>query len=163
MEIKPEYKKIAVTGVEVSVYAHATEDERRVKEAVMNMIPIEARESSLKMQRMTGHHGDPILLMTMRIKNRKKAKVIFHNLVRLMSAMEHFSPIEDTGDRIDEKGNLYMRFDKQIAYRGRVKLNNVDPIRMKFRFRIPHGLDPARAVEAYIAGVIDEIGKEIDK
>ena len=161
MEINPDHKKITVTDVEVSVYAHATEDERRVEEAVMNMIPIEARESVLKIRKMTGHHGDPILLMTMRIKNRKKAKVVFHNLVRLMAATEHFSPIEDTGDRVDEKGNLYMRFDKQLAYRGRVKLNNVDPIRMKFRFRIPHGLNPARAVEDYIAGAIKEIGKEI--
>lgn len=162
MEIKPEYKKIAVTRVEVSVYAHATEDESRVEQAVMNMIPIESREGGLKIRRMAGHHGDPILLMTTRIKNRKKAKAVLHNLVRLMAALEYLSLIEDAGDRIDEKGNLYMRLDKQIAYKRRAKLNNVDPIRMKFSFRIPYGLDPARAVEDYIASVI-EVGKEIGR
>jgi len=165
MGTKPEQGKATMAGVEVSVYAHATEDEGRVEQAVMNMIPVEAREGGLKVRKLTGHHGGPILLMTTRIRNRKKAEEIFYNIVRSMASIDRLTLSEGAGDRVDERGNLYLRLDKQRAYARGAKLKNVDPIRIKFRFRIPHGSDPAGAVGNYITGVIDEIenGSRVDE
>jgi RNA binding exosome subunit len=60
-----------VKSAEISVFSHATEDEAKVKKAIMNLVPnieIEIEESKL-----SGHFEDPILLFTSKIEHRKDA------------------------------------------------------------------------------------------
>lgn len=146
-------KAPAITGVEIWVCAHATEDEVKVERAVLNMIPEAVGRPISKVQRLSGHHNDPILLMRMRINKRKAAGEMFRNIVRSLSPLDRQRLFDEAEDRVDEAGNLYLRLDKQDAYRGRAMLCEADPIRMKFRFRVPHGADPASTVRAYIAEV----------
>lgn len=146
-----------ITGVEMSVCAHATEDEIKVEQAILNMTPEGFGRPITKVHRLRGHHNDPIVLMRMRIDKRKAAYDMFYNLVRSLSALERQRLFDEAKDRVDEAGNLYLRIDKQSAYLGRVVLHEADPIRMKFRFRLPHRADPISAVRAYINEVIEVV------
>lgn len=147
----------AIKGVEISVFAHATEDEERVRQAVMNLIPEGVDAVGAEVQRLRGHHNDPILLMTMRIKRRRAAGELFRNLIRGLSTPDRLRLLDEVEDRVDEAGSLYLRLDKQEAYRGRAALHDVDPIRMKFRFRVPHKADPVTFVRSHVSNIIDEI------
>jgi len=151
-----------IVSAEVSVFSHATEDEGKVEEAVLNVIQGEDRGRP-KVQRLTGYHNDPITMMTWRVRKRKAAAEIFLGLMRSLAARDRWRLIEEAEDRVDEAGNLYLRLDKQRAYRGRAVLHEADPIRVKFRFRIPHGAEPVGAVRDALASVVDEIEREADR
>lgn len=148
-------REVEISGVETSVFIHATEDEGKVERAVVNIIPVEDRGP--KVQRLRGHFKDPIILMMTKIRKRKAAREAFRSLIRALSPLDRRRLIDEAEDRVDKAGTLYMRFDKQRAFRGKAVLHETDPIRVKIRFRLSHGADPVRAVRASIVAVIDEI------
>jgi len=146
----------ATLSVEASVFAYATEDEAKVEHALKNTLKAEA-ESDIEMQRLSGHYNDPLSLMTLRITNRKAAHEVFVNVIRGLSTMDRERLLDEIEDRVDDSGNLYLRLDKQSAFTGRMVLQEIDPVRLKFRFRVPHGSDPKLNIRSYIASVLDEI------
>lgn len=150
---------VMVRGVEISVFAHATEDEEKVERAVLNIIHMEAGANP-KIQRMKGHYNDPITLITTKIKKRKAAQEVFHGLIRSLSPVDRHMLLDEVEDRVDNAGNLYLRLDKQNALCGKVILHEADPIHVKIKFRIPHRVDPVTAVHAYVASIIDEAENE---
>jgi len=149
-----------ISGLEVSVFTHATEDERKVERAVLNIISIGVGGTSSKVQRLRGHFNDPIVLTTMRIRKRKAAREAFRSLIRSLSPLDRRRLLDEAEDRVDNAGNLYLRLDKQSAYLGRAVLHDADPIHMKTRFRPPHSVDPVRAVRESLAAIIDEAEQE---
>jgi RNA binding exosome subunit len=64
--------------------------------------------------------------------------------------------MEEVEDRSDKAGSLYLRLDKQGALKGVRALVDIDPIRMRFRFRIPHKTDPVVVISASITSIIDD-------
>jgi len=138
------------------VFAHATEDEGRVERALMKLIP-DAVERSLEVRTLSGHYGDPLTLLTVKVPRGKEAEAAIRNLVEGFSTLDRRSLIEGVDDRVDEAGNLYIRLDKQRAYTGKASLNEADPIRFKFRFRVAHGSDAVGSVRAFLAEVLDEV------
>jgi len=147
-----------VEGVEISVFVHATEDEGKVERAALNLIPEGIGTPTSKVRRLTGHHNDPIVLMTMRIKKKTAAGEIFRNLLRSLSKLDRLRLIDEAEERVDEAGNLYLRLDKQSVYRGKAVLQESDAIRVKFKFRVPHGANPVSTVRASIAEVEQKSG-----
>ena len=150
-----------IVGAEVSTFVHATEDEGKVERAVLKALPGAVDRTGFRVQRLSGQYNDPILMMTMRIR-RKAAAKMFRHVVRSLSALDRQRLIDEAGDRVDGAGNLYLRLDKQSAYLGRAVLHEADPIRVKFRFRVPHGADPVTAVSASLAAVLDE-ARDLDQ
>ena len=156
----------SINGAEVSVFSHATEDEAKVRKAVFNLVHEEYSKSGLATQGLTGHYNDPLVLMTLKIVGRKDTFEAFKQIMEKLSTQDRLRLLDEAGDRVDEAGNLYVRLDKQRAFGGVAVLNDPDPIRVKFKFRIPHGSDPAVAVRSFILNVIGEIegvSKEEDK
>jgi len=145
---------VVALGVDISVFAHATEDEGRVEEAVFNIIP--GVVANPKIQRLRGHFKDPIVMIMTRIKKRKAAHEVFHSLIKSLSFQDRQRVLDEIEDRVDDARNLYLRFDKQDAFRGRAVLHEVDPIHVKIKFRTPHGMDPVAAIRASIAAAINE-------
>ena len=153
---------VVTSGVEISVFVHATEEEEKVERAVLNIIPTGVGANP-KIQRLRGHYNDPIILMTTRIRKRKAAREVFRGLIHSLSSLDRRRLFDEIEDRVDEAGNLYLRLDKQNAYRGRAVLHESDPIHVKFKFRIPHGVDPIRAVLASISAINNEAEHESAK
>jgi len=142
------------SGVDISVFAHATEDEGRVERAVFNIIP--GVGAPPKIRRLRGHYKDPIVLIMMEIKKKKAAQEVFHGLMKSLSFQDRQRLLDEIEDRVDDAGNLYLRFDKQNAFRGRAVLREADPIHVKIKFRTPHGIDPVTALRASVVASIQE-------
>ena len=130
-----------VREVEVSAFTHATEDEDKVEEAMKNLLPEENRDLWLTRKTLKGYHGDPITIVTGKIRTKKGATGVLRRVVQELSSLDQQRMLNETEERLDEGGNLYIRLDKQNAYRGKVSLLKTDPVKMKFRLRFPHGKD----------------------
>ncbi len=133
--------KIPIAYIEIRVFAHATEDLDKVLTAAKNTMPAESTSAvSFKKTDLTGHHGNPITLFETRIKNRKAAQAFLEKLASGLGIMDK----ELLGNEIlehVEKGNLYLRLDKQSAYLGELKLGSPDPIHLRIHFRKPRAED----------------------
>lgn len=145
-----------VREVEVSVFSHATEDEDKVEKAMRNLLPEENRDLWLTRKTLKGYHGDPITIVTGKIRTKKGATGVLRRVVQEISSLDQQRLLDELEERLDEGGNLHIRLDKQNACLGKVRLLETDPVKMKFRLRLPHGKDRAE----YVRDIIDAIIKE---
>ncbi|MBS7653436.1 hypothetical protein KEJ13_09975 [Candidatus Bathyarchaeota archaeon] len=144
-----------VVSVEASVFSYATEDEKKVERALFNLIPEEVIKPSLRVERLSGHYRDPLLMIRGRVTDRGLAGEILRRLVEALPPIDRERLIQEIGDRVDEANNLYLRFDKQKAYHGRVLLSEADPIRLKFKFSSCK--DHVSAIKSHIASIIEDL------
>ncbi len=145
-----------VREVEVSALSHATEDEDKVEKAMKNLLPEENRDLWLTRRTLKGYHGDPITIVAGKIRTMKGATGVLRRVVQELSSLDQQRLLDELEERLDEGGNLYIRLDKQNAYLGKVLLLETDPVKMKFRLRLPHGKDRSE----YIREIVDTIIKE---
>ena len=125
----------SVSLVEVSLFAHATEDENKVLTAAKNLLPATQLENiSFTKNSLRGHHGNPIVLFETEIRDREILGAVVENLARGLSSLDKEKLLREAKSHV-EKGNLYLRFDKQAAFRGEFKLGVSDPIRVRLRLK----------------------------
>jgi len=142
--------KAPVGYVDLRVFAHATEDPERVLVAVRNLLPSESVDSVVfKRSNLTGHHGNPILLFEARVKERKLVQAVFAKLCSGLGLMDKEVLAGEISEHL-ERGNLYLRLDKQSAFLGEVRLGSVDPVHVRVHFK-KHGMDE-------VVGVCREFG-----
>ena len=120
--------------MEVSSFIHATEDPDKVIAACRNVLPADyADEITFESRNLLGHYRNPITLLRARIKKKQVLKAFIENLTGSLSEVEKEYLASDVKRRIDDKGALYLRLDKQEAFQGQMKLGNIDPIRITIR------------------------------
>lgn len=121
--------------IDVSLFAHATEDESKVIHAVQNLLPTKYLDSiTFKQQNLHGHHKNPIVLFETRIKDKEIIQAFVENLSSNLSIVDKQNLLDEISRHV-EKGSLYLRLDKQAAFQGNFKLCTADPIRVRIRFR----------------------------
>jgi RNA-binding protein len=125
----------AIGYIDMRVFAHATEDPDKVQKAVRNLLPTELSETLIfEIQSCTGHHGNPIILFTAKLTDKKLLPKALEKIGKDLSALDK----EELNRNINlhlEKGNMYLRFDKQSAFLGSLKLTQNDPIHLKIHFK----------------------------
>ena len=132
---------VSVAYVDVRAFAHATEDLDKVLAAVRNVMPQELactvvfKETALK-----GHHGNPITLFEARIKSRNMAQAFLEKLASEMNMIDKEQLNSEILQHL-ERGNLYLRLNKQSSFRGKVKLGSTDPIHVRIHFKKPRAED----------------------
>jgi RNA binding exosome subunit len=139
-----------IKAAEITVFAHATEDEEKVKQAVKHVAPY---EHAFKSQRLSGHYDDPINLLTSKTTKKKEAMDLLCNIINKLSSLDKQTLLDELPNHIDPRGNLYIRLDKQRAYNSKVTLHENDPIRIKIRFQLPHKADPVVIIREYIVNL----------
>jgi RNA binding exosome subunit len=132
------------------VLVHATEDESKVRRAVLNLLPPDIYPPAFEAVKLEGYYGDPITVLKLNLKHRKPATELFEHIVRRLSSLDTSSLLDLLPQYIDESKNLYMRLDKQKAYTGKVVLERHDSIRVKARLRLPHKADPVESIRMYV-------------
>jgi len=124
-----------IAYVDIRVFSHATEDEKKVMEAVRKILPVSyAEEITFEKHALYGHHGNSITFFQTRITDKEILKAIIENLSSHLITLDK----EELRLRIaefTEKGSLYLRLNKQAALRGEFKLDQVDHIRIHVRFK----------------------------
>lgn len=124
-----------IAFVEISFFAHATEDENKVLEAVRHLLPTEQVENIVfKRSNLRGHHGNPITLFEAKTQEKEIVRAVVENLSSGLSSLDKESLLREVELHV-EKGNLFLRFDKQAAFQGNFKLGVSDPIRVRLRFK----------------------------
>jgi len=96
----------------VSAHAHATEDEKRVLEAMRRILP-----KSIEVGRhdMKGHHGNPIVSFEAKVTQKKDLRELWQSVLSGLRQGEFERLRSNVGERVDEGRNFYLRFDKQMA------------------------------------------------
>ena len=115
--------QIPLHYVDLRTFCYATEDEKRVEEALRTFLPDGEDDEPFEIERAEseGHYGDRILVLSARVE---KADDVRHVLSRL-SDLESFDDLVDELDeRVTENTELFLRLDKQAAFEGDVKLGD---------------------------------------
>jgi RNA binding exosome subunit len=121
--------------IDIRVFAHATEDPAKVQTAVRNLLPDELAQTIIfQKTSLTGHHGNPITLFAAKLTDKKILPLALQKIGLGLSSLDK----EELGFNLKlhlEKGNLYLRFDKQSAFLGTIKFSRNDAIHMKIHFK----------------------------
>ena len=127
--------KPPIAYIDIRVFAHATEDPTKVQTAVRNLLPMELAQTLVfQKTSCTGHHGNPIILFTSKLTDKKLLPTALEKIGKGLGALDKEELNRDIKLHI-EKGNLYLRFDKQSAFLGALKFSQNDPIHLKIHFK----------------------------
>jgi hypothetical protein len=127
--------KPTIAYMDIRVFAHATEDPEKVQTAVRNLLPDELAQTILfQKTSLTGHHGNPITLFTAKLTDKKMLSRALEKIGLGLNSLNK----EELNQNLKlhlEKGNMYLRFDKQSAFWGAFKFSQNDPIHLKIHFK----------------------------
>jgi RNA binding exosome subunit len=128
-----------IHSVEISTIAHATEDQSKV-EAVLRKLMADSNQPFTR-RYLEGHHRNPIITFNAKLTDRVAAQFA-RNFVKQLSRNSRLRIQRNLALHSDDKGNLYIRVDKQKPVKGEVELGEDDPIRIKIKFnRLTGDLD----------------------
>ena len=127
--------KPPIAYIDIRVFAHATEDPEKVQTAVLNLLPEElAKTIIFQKTTLTGHYGNPITLFVAKLTDKKLLLGVLQKIGLGLSSLDKEELCQTLKLHL-EKGNLYLRFDKQNAFLGTIKLAQYDPIHVKIHFK----------------------------
>jgi RNA binding exosome subunit len=144
-----EEDSLKFSAAEINLVLHATEDEGKVLKAVEDVLLVPSKRfSGLPSE---GHYKNRILLEKALLSSNEAGSLAKRVISLLNSAdREHLSRL--VHEYSDEKGNLYIRLDKQRMCQGKVSLSETDAIRI--RFKPVKRYKPSGAIEGYL-GLFD--------
>lgn len=129
-------------AADVSVIIHATEDKNKVLESICGIFSIDANR--FRHTELVGHWGNRISLLTGSLESVEANRLVQKILLSL-SPVEKNQLLTSSHSFIDEKGNLYLRLDKQRICQKRISLSETDSIRLRFkparRFKVNSNYD----------------------
>ncbi len=137
---------ITIYEVIITSHCHATEDCRKVIKALKNLLPKDVSQNIKPViQSYQGYYGNPIKVITVTLRGNDAEKFLEYLSKRLSDTDKSILGI--TLDlRYDERNNkLFIRFDKQAAYRGEHVISDTDDIvKIVLSFKGPHRIDKVR-------------------
>ena len=106
-----------IHNISYRVFVYGTENEEKVKEAVQTLFP----NSHPQTDTTEGYFKNPLLILHDKITRKREIKEFVQILEQIDAASKKRlrSGLEN---KMDEKGNLFLRFDKQRAYLGDLKI-----------------------------------------
>ncbi len=140
-------------SAKISTIIHATEDPEKVAEAIRNL-SLGGMPLGPTLNRAKGHHGNEIVTMVFTIRNAKNVEGFLRNTWKGLSQLDRTEVHSSLTSRIDNAGTLFLRIDKQEALKGRIRLQDTDPIKIAISFRTisPKG-----------DGFVDNIQKKLEE
>lgn len=127
--------RIPIAYIDIRVFVHSTENIDKVLNAVRNTLPAELFDMILfKKTNLKGHYRNPIILIESRIKEKDTVGAVFEKLASNLNDMDKELLSSEIKQHLD-KGNLYIRLDKQSAYVNELKLCSADPIHVRIHFK----------------------------
>jgi RNA binding exosome subunit len=139
-------------SAKISTIIHATEDPEKVAKAIRNLSLGEMPLGST-VNRAKGHHGNEIVTVVFTIRNAKNVEGFLRNIWNGLSQLDRTEVHSSLTSRIDNAGTLFLRIDKQDALRGRIRLQDTDPIKIAVSFR---------AISPKGGGFVDNVQKWLE-
>lgn len=98
--------------IDLRTFCYATEDEKRVEDALRTFLPDEFEIDRVENE---GHHGDRIVVLSARVDTADEMRYVLDRLGELDRLDE---VVDELDDRVDDNTSLFLRLDKQAAFRG---------------------------------------------
>lgn len=121
-------------------FVYGTESEEKVREAIFTLLP-----TAQPLKEITeGYHKNQVIILQGKTTKKREIKDFLEKLHSLKpSAKKRI--LRELEDRMDDRGNLFLRFDKQRACLGDLKLvEHGDALHLKLKI----AAYPARKEEA---------------
>ena len=121
-------------------FVYGTENEEKVREALSTLLP-----TAQPLKEITeGYHKNQVIILQEKITKKRDIKDFLEQLHSLKpSAKKRI--LRELEGKMDDRGNLFLRFDKQRAYLGDLKVvEHGDAIHLKLKI----AAYPARKDEA---------------
>ena len=132
--------KKTFASLHARAFCHATEDLDKVKKAMENALG----QTEIKVSKTEGVHGNPIAVLEASVVDSDGIAEFFGKL----SEGDLSELLATLGERVDDGCNLFLRIDKQEAYKGLQRLaTDGDVISIRLRVRAY----PAKREIAYAA------------
>jgi RNA binding exosome subunit len=123
-----------VASARVSAIVHATEDAERVHQALIRLFPNGSLSSKRETRRFYGHYGNEIHMIELSIRGSLANSLLAH-VWKSLASFDRASVLSELEARVDMSAALHLRFDKEEAFRGIIKLKDQDPIKIQLSFR----------------------------
>jgi len=121
-------------SVKISTISHATEDPAKVAQAIRNL-SLDETSLGFMMNRAKGHHGNEIATSVFMIRSARSAEMFLKNIWSGLSQLDRTEVFSSLASRIDSAGTMFLRVDKQEALKGRIRLEDTDPVKIEVSFR----------------------------
>jgi len=123
-----------VIWIDLETFAHATEDPEKVLKAFSFLLP-NSTEKLITRDRVLGHYNNEIIIFKARITNKKQIENFLRSLSERIDEEDKRRLFNLFDKRLDDSGTLYLRFDKQEAFLGELRLSEgEDVIRVRIKF-----------------------------
>jgi Predicted exosome subunit len=106
-----------IHNISYRVFVYGTENEEKVKEAVQTLFP----NSHPQTDTTEGYFKNPVLILHDKITKNRELKE-FVKILEQIDAASKNQLRSELENKMDERGNLFLRFDKQRAYLGDLKI-----------------------------------------
>ncbi|MEX2348199.1 MAG: RNA-binding domain-containing protein [Nitrosopumilaceae archaeon] len=118
-----------VNQIEITfeVIIHATEDKRKILDSIDELFEI--KEQEFIEEKLSGHFGNPILLLKVRIY-KKRAEGFLKKLISKISKLQMNEFLQEI-DMHFEDSSLFLRVGKQDVIRKSVSFQQNDAIKIK--------------------------------
>ena len=128
-------REYSIQSVEISTIAHATDDLDKVQHALTAILPESLKQRQVFTRRyLEGHHRNPIVTFDAKLTKSAEVAEFTDNLMTHLDRTGRLKIERDLDLHSDMEGNLYIRINKQQAYRGSIELGIEDPIRVRIKF-----------------------------
>jgi RNA binding exosome subunit len=111
--------------IDLRTFCYATEDDKRVEQALRTYL---SEEFEIERAKSEGHHGDRILVLSTRVENADEMRHVLSKVAELPDAE---TLLDELDERVDDNCSLFLRLDKQAAYRGAAELGEGITFRAK--------------------------------
>ena len=121
-------------------FVYGTENEEKVREALFTLLP-----TAQPIKEITeGYHKNQVIILQGKITKKRETKDFLEKLGSLKPPSKK-RILRELEDKMDDRGNLFLRFDKQRAYLGDLKIvEHGDSLHLKLKI----AAYPARKEEA---------------
>src|ERR671930_2587656 len=121
---------VKFSAAELNLVLHATEDEEKVLKSIQDVLLIPAERFSS--QPSEGHYKNKISLLKA-VLSSQEASDLALRIMSLLNSIDREQLSRNLHEYSDERGNLYLRLDKQRVCQGKVSLSEIDAIRIRFK------------------------------
>ena len=115
---------------EINLVLHSTENTEKVLGAIRDVL--EVGTGCFQRSFSEGHYKNRILFLKAFLSSHEAARLA-SRIVSLLSSVNRDHLLRFIHEYSDEKGNLYLRLDKQKLCNGVVTISETDAIRIKFK------------------------------
>ena len=116
-----------VHNIAVEAFLYPTEDPKKVRKALSLVLPDNARPKS---EEVDSFYGPKIAKLTFWTDKAADIKAVLQKITASLSKEDRETIVNTLDERMDENGSLFLRFNKQKAYNGKLVLDyKGDPIK----------------------------------